>query len=72
MGPRPHPRVFHLPVADICRGFYTDAYFTRTRIIPGVCAELARNVRNALNENGFRWVNIVVSGGFTADKVQNP
>jgi nicotinate phosphoribosyltransferase len=23
-----------------------------------------------LNENGFRWVKIVVSGGFTADKVR--
>ena len=36
----------------------------------GVCAELVRNVRNALNVNGFRWVKIVVSGGFTADKVK--
>ncbi|MFA6563976.1 MAG: nicotinate phosphoribosyltransferase [Verrucomicrobiia bacterium] len=36
----------------------------------GVCAELVRNVRNALNVNGFGWVKIVVSGGFTADKVK--
>lgn len=36
----------------------------------GVCAELVRNVRNALNTNGFGWVKIIVSGGFTADKVK--
>ena len=36
----------------------------------GVCAELVRKVRAALNENGFRWVKIVVSGGFTAGKVK--
>jgi nicotinate phosphoribosyltransferase len=42
----------------------------RGRASHGVCAELVRNVRNALNENGFRWVKIVVSGGFTADKVR--
>jgi len=29
-----------------------------------------RKVRAALNENGFRWVKIVVSGGFTASKVK--
>ncbi|MBI5686106.1 MAG: nicotinate phosphoribosyltransferase [Verrucomicrobia bacterium] len=36
----------------------------------GVCAELVRKVRAALNENGFRWVKIVVSGGFTAEKLK--
>ena len=36
----------------------------------GVCAELVRKVRRALNKNGFRWVKIVVSGGFNAVKVQ--
>jgi nicotinic acid phosphoribosyltransferase len=29
-----------------------------------------RKVRAALNENGLRWVKIVVSGGFTASKVK--
>jgi len=33
MSSRLDPRVFRLPVADIRRGFYTDAYFTRTRHI---------------------------------------
>jgi nicotinate phosphoribosyltransferase len=42
----------------------------RGRASHGVCAELVRKVRAALNENGFRWVKIVVSGGFTADKVK--
>ncbi len=36
----------------------------------GVCAELVRKVRATLNENGFRWVKIIVRGGFTADKVK--
>lgn len=36
----------------------------------GVCAELVRNMRAALNENGFGWVKLVVSGGFTAEKVK--
>ena len=42
----------------------------RGRASHGVCAELVRKVRIALNENGFGWVKIVVSGGFTAEKVQ--
>ena len=33
MTARLDPRVFRLPVADIRRGFYSDAYFTRTRRI---------------------------------------
>jgi nicotinate phosphoribosyltransferase len=35
----------------------------------GVCAELVRNVRRALNEEGFGHVLIMVSGGFTAEKI---
>jgi len=35
----------------------------------GVCAELVRNVRAALNAEGFPWVKIVVSGGFNARRV---
>lgn len=36
----------------------------------GVCPELVWNVRKALDEEGYTWVKIVVSGGFTADKVR--
>lgn len=36
----------------------------------GVCPELVRNVRRALDENGFSRVKIVVSGGFTAEKIR--
>jgi nicotinate phosphoribosyltransferase len=35
----------------------------------GVCAELVRKVRAALNAAGFPWVKIVVSGGFNANRV---
>ena len=35
----------------------------------GVCAPLVRNVRKALNEEGFGHVKIMVSGGFTAEKI---
>ena len=35
----------------------------------GVCAELVRNVRAALDREGFGQVKIMVSGGFTAEKI---
>ncbi len=36
----------------------------------GVCPELVISVRRALDENGFNRVKIVVSGGFTADRIR--
>jgi nicotinate phosphoribosyltransferase len=35
----------------------------------GVCASLVRNVRKALDNEGFNHVKIMVSGGFTAEKI---
>lgn len=35
----------------------------------GVCPKLVRQVRRALERNGFKWVKIIVSGGFTAERV---
>ena len=35
----------------------------------GVCPKLVLKVREALDENGFDWVKIVVSGGFNPDKI---
>lgn len=35
----------------------------------GVCAQLVRNVRNALDAEGFSHVRIMVSGGFTVDRI---
>lgn len=35
----------------------------------GVCPELVRNVRRRLDQEGFPWVKIIVSGGFTVEKV---
>ena len=35
----------------------------------GVCAELVRKVRRALDRAGFQWVRIIVSGGFNAERV---
>jgi len=35
----------------------------------GVCAQLVHNVRSALDQNGFNHVRILVSGGFTAEKI---
>lgn len=37
----------------------------------GVCAQLVHNVRNALDENGYNHVKIMVSGGFTAERIQD-
>jgi nicotinate phosphoribosyltransferase len=37
----------------------------------GVCPQLVWNVRQALDSHGFRKVRIVVSGGFTAEKIQD-
>jgi nicotinate phosphoribosyltransferase len=36
----------------------------------GVNPQLVRNVRDALDANGFQQVRIVVSGGFTAEKIR--
>jgi nicotinate phosphoribosyltransferase len=36
----------------------------------GVTPQLARNVRAALDAEGFRDVQIVVSGGFTVEKIR--
>lgn len=36
----------------------------------GVSAELVRNVRQALDRQGYRWVRIIVSGGFSADRIR--
>jgi nicotinate phosphoribosyltransferase len=36
---------------------------------PGVCAALVRKVRQALDAEGFSHVRIVVSGGFTPEKI---
>lgn len=35
----------------------------------GVCPELVRNVRRALDQHGYRWVKIIVSGGFNKDRI---
>ena len=35
----------------------------------GVCPRLVRNVRKALDDEGFNHVRIMVSGGFTAEKI---
>lgn len=37
----------------------------------GVCPQLVRNVREALDTHGFQKVRIIVSGGFTAEKIQD-
>ena len=36
----------------------------------GVCPQLVRNVREALDADGFPQVKIIVSGGFTVEKIQ--
>lgn len=35
----------------------------------GVCPQLVRNVRNALDDAGFNHVKIMVSGGFTSERI---
>ncbi|MBI4652357.1 quinolinate phosphoribosyl transferase [Candidatus Desantisbacteria bacterium] len=36
----------------------------------GVTPQLVCNVRNALDEHGFGWVKIIVSGGFNPEKIR--
>jgi nicotinate phosphoribosyltransferase len=36
----------------------------------GVCPQLVHNVRNALDRAGYAHVKIIVSGGFTVEKIQ--
>ena len=36
----------------------------------GVCPELVRKVRRALDRGGYRWVKIIVSGGFDAERIR--
>jgi len=36
----------------------------------GVSRELVRNVRKALDKEGYRWVKIVISGGFNEEKLK--
>ena len=36
----------------------------------GVCPQLVRNVRRALDDEGFSHVKIVVSGGFNSERIQ--
>jgi nicotinate phosphoribosyltransferase len=36
----------------------------------GVCPQLVHNVREALDGAGFSWVKLIVSGGFTVEKIQ--
>ncbi len=36
----------------------------------GVCPELVWKVRRALDKEGFKWVKIVVSGGFDKEKIK--
>jgi nicotinate phosphoribosyltransferase len=43
----------------------------RGRSSYGVCAELVRNVRRALDREGFNGVRIIVSGGFTPLKLRD-
>jgi nicotinate phosphoribosyltransferase len=37
----------------------------------GVCPQLVHNVRDALDARGFQKVRIIVSGGFTVDKIRD-
>jgi len=41
-----------------------------SRSASGVTPMLVQNVRNALDQGGFSWVKIVVSGGFNPDKIR--
>ena len=47
--------------------FAQMGYFTPT----GVSPQLVRNVRRALDADGFNGVRIIVSGGFTVDKIRD-
>ena len=55
---------------DTSGDLYDRSVRGRGRASHGVCAELVRNVRRALNEHDFRWVKVVVTGGFEAEKLK--
>lgn len=54
---------------DTAGDIWDESVRDRTEQSRGVCPELVFNVRGALDKGGFRNVKIVVSGGFTAEKV---
>ena len=41
----------------------------KTKSNKGVCPELVQNVRRTLDQGGYKWVKIIVSGGFTAERI---
>ncbi len=49
----------------------TDKIFTKEKnSFKGVNVELVKRVRRSLDQNGFSYVKIIVSGGFTTDKIK--
>ncbi len=54
---------------DTARDLWDESVTERTAVNKGVCAELVHNVRRALDKEGFAHVKIVVSGGFTAERI---
>lgn len=54
---------------DTAGELWDKSIHRRSKTNKGVCPELVWNVRRALDRAGFRWVRIIVSGGFTAERI---
>lgn len=54
---------------DTAENLWDQSIKEHTKAKKGVCAELVRNVRRALDQAGYRWVKIIISGGFTAERI---
>lgn len=55
---------------DTAENLTDRAIRRKSRNSRGVSAELVWNVRKALDREGFRWVKIIVSGGFNEEKLR--
>ncbi len=56
---------------DTARDMKDKAVKGRGKKSYGVCPELVRNVRKALDKDGFDYVKIVISCGFNKDKIKD-
>ena len=51
------------------RSLWDESVTSKDRDSQGVCPELVWKVRQALDSEGFYHVKIVISGGFTVDRI---
>lgn len=55
---------------DTAENLIDQSVRSKSKEARGVSAELVRNVRRSLDKEGFRWVKIILSGGFDEEKLR--